>query len=147
MSIFRKKWTLYHGGRLLLCLLFCVLTMWGWSGPAYCNIPAQPINSAGNLNISPSVDPFRQGESFSAVLYDNRSGLPTSEANAIAHTDDGFIWIGSYAGLICYDGKTFERIDADIPISNVKVLFKDSRNRLWIGTNDAGVLMMESGSA
>ena len=145
MSIFRKKWTLYHGGRLLLCLLFCVLTMWGWSRPAYCDIPAQPINSAGNLNISPSVDPFRQGESFSAVLYDNRSGLPTSEANAIAHTDDGFIWIGSYAGLICYDGKTFERIDADIPISNVKVLFKDSRNRLWIGTNDAGVLMMENG--
>ncbi|MBQ9632283.1 MAG: hypothetical protein IJV04_05130 [Lachnospiraceae bacterium] len=32
-----------------------------------------------------------------AVLYNNESGLPTSEANAIAQTSDGFIWIGGIA--------------------------------------------------
>ena len=33
--------------------------------------------------------------SYTTVLYDNKNGLPTSEANAIAETEDGFIWIGS----------------------------------------------------
>ncbi|MBE5905461.1 MAG: hypothetical protein E7277_01535 [Lachnospiraceae bacterium] len=42
-------------------------------------------------------------EGYSAVLYDNTNGLPTSEANAIAETSEGFIWIGSYSGLIRYD--------------------------------------------
>ena len=44
------------------------------------------------------------------MMYNNRNGLPTSEANAITQTSDGFIWIGSYAGLIRYDGNTFERV-------------------------------------
>ena len=39
-------------------------------------------------------------EGYSSVLYDNSNGLPTSEANDIAQTADGFIWIGSYSGLI-----------------------------------------------
>ncbi|MBQ8093507.1 MAG: hypothetical protein IJ242_08035, partial [Clostridia bacterium] len=53
-----------------------------------------------------SVDLIHQTEGYSAVLYDNTTGLPTSEANAIVETSDGFIWIGSYAGLIRYDGNT-----------------------------------------
>ena len=52
-----------------------------------------------------SVDPTGRGEGYSAFLYDNTSGLPTSEANAIAQTDEGFIWIGSYSGLIRYASK------------------------------------------
>ena len=103
------------------------------------------VNSAGILNRSLSIDPAGRSEGFSAVLYNNANGLPTSEANAITETDDGFIWIGSYAGLIRYDGNTFERIDADTGISNVRSLYTDSWGRLWIGTNDAGFLMMENG--
>ena len=63
-----------------------------------------PINSSGVPNRALNVDPIGINEGFSAVLYDNTKGLPTSEANAIAETSEGFIWIGSYAGLIRYDG-------------------------------------------
>lgn len=90
-----------------------------------------------------TVDPTGNGEGYSAVLYDNTNGLPTSEANAIAETSDGFIWIGSYSGLIRYDGNTFERIDSTTGIASVVSLFVDSRERLWIGTNDSGVAVME----
>ncbi|MBR1391792.1 MAG: HD domain-containing protein [Lachnospiraceae bacterium] len=91
-----------------------------------------------------TVDPTGDGEGYSAVLYDNTNGLPTSEANAIAETSDGFIWIGSYSGLIRYDGNTFERIDSTTGIASVVTLFVDSRERLWIGTNDSGVAVMEN---
>ena len=93
-----------------------------------------------------SVDITSKGEGYSAVLYDNTNGLPTAEANAIERTSDGFIWIGSYSGLIRYDGNTFERIDSTTGIASVVSLYADSKDRLWIGTNDSGVAVMEKGS-
>ena len=92
-----------------------------------------------------STDPVSGNETYFAVLYDNKNGLPTSEANAVLQTSDGFLWIGSYAGLIRYDGCSFERLDSSTGIASVVRLFEDSRNRLWIGTNDNGLAMMERG--
>jgi len=92
------------------------------------------------------VDPTSGEEGFSAILYDNTNGLPTSEANDIAETADGFIWIGSYSGLVRYDGNRFERLDSTSGITSVKCLFVDSRDRLWIGTNESGVFLMENGT-
>ena len=94
---------------------------------------------------SVNVDVTGQKEGFSAVLYDNTKGLPTSEANAIAETSEGFIWIGSYGGLIRYDGNSFERIDSTTGIASVVSLYVDSRDRLWIGTNDSGAFVMDKG--
>ena len=97
--------------------------------------------SEGNTLV---VDPTGKGDSYSAVLYDNTNGLPTAEANAVAETSDGFIWIGSYSGLIRYDGKSFDRIDSTTGVSSVVSLFVDSKERLWIGTNDSGVAVMQN---
>ena len=44
------------------------------------------LNSSGTLNRSVSIDPVGRQDGFSAVLYNNTNGLPTSEANAIAET-------------------------------------------------------------
>ncbi len=103
------------------------------------------ILADGNTGAGVQADPVNSGEGYSTVLYDNRSGLPTSEANAIAQTKEGFIWIGSYSGLIRYDGNTFENLSTDAGVSSVVSLFVDSSNRLWIGTNDSGVAVMERG--
>ena len=100
-----------------------------------------PAAAAGTLG----VDPTGRGEGYSAVLYNNPNGLPTSEANAIAETAEGFIWIGSYSGLIRYDGNTFERFDSTTGITSVVCLYTDSRDRLWIGTNDNGAAVLERG--
>ena len=104
-----------------------------------------PLNSSGVPNRALSVDPIEHSEGYSAVLYDNTNGLPTSEANAIAETSEGFIWIGSYAGLIRYDGNTFERMDPSGGLTSIKCLYVDSKDRLWIGTNDNGIAVMEQG--
>ncbi len=111
----------------------------------YCYGKTPLSNMTNPKNDTISVDPTGMREGFSAVLYDNSNGLPTSEANAITETSDGFIWIGSYAGLIRYDGNTFERMDSTQGLTSVKCLYVDSKDRLWIGTNDNGVAVMEKG--
>ena len=104
-----------------------------------------PLSADGETETDIKVDPVHSNDGYSAVLYDNKSGLPTSEANAIAQTKEGFIWIGSYSGLIRYDGNTFQNLSTDSGISSVVSLFVDSSDRLWIGTNDSGVAVMEKG--
>ena len=92
-----------------------------------------------------SVEFTGQNEGYTSFLYNNSNGLPTSEANAIAETAEGFIWIGSYSGLIRYDGNTFERMDSTTGIASITALYVDSKNRLWIGTNDSGTVVMDEG--
>ena len=76
---------------------------------------------------------------YESTLYNTDNGLTSLEINAIAQSDDGYIWIGTYSGLYRYDGANFTHMNIDPDISNVTSLFVDSQNRLWIGTNDNGV--------
>ncbi len=89
------------------------------------------------------VDESGRGAGYTSVLYDSSSGLPTSDANAIVQSSEGFIWIGSYSGLIRYDGNTFQRYDSSSGVSSVVSLFVDSQERLWIGTNDSGAAVLQ----
>ena len=58
-----------------------------------------------------------------SVLYMRDSGLPTSDANDVVQSDDGFIWIASYGGLVRYDGNNFYRYDASKGVSNTTCLY------------------------
>ena len=95
--------------------------------------------------MKPSVDPIRNNDNYSAVVYDNTNGLPAAEANDIVQTSEGFIWIGCYAGLVRYDGDTFERLDSTQGVNSISSLYVDNKDRLWIGTNDNCVAIMEKG--
>ena len=131
--------------RVFLILFLTLLTAVLPSNTVYSEESGWPLNASGVPNRPLSIDPTGRTEGFSAVLYDNTNGLPTSEANAIAETSEGFLWIGSYAGLIRYDGNTFERMDSTGGLTSIKCLYVDSRDRLWIGTNDNGIAGMERG--
>lgn len=106
---------------LLLCLLLC------------CVLPAGAAEG-GTPGVSGK---------YTSVLYNSANGLPTSDANDILQSPEGFVWIGNYSGLIRYDGNQFYRYPASTGISSVITLFCDSRERLWIGTNDKGVGVLE----
>lgn len=101
--------------------------------------------SCGFLSRAERAFQYGNTDGYLAVLYDNRSGLPTSEANAIVQTPDGFIWIGGYSGLVRYDGKEFYRFDAASGVTSVVSLYVDAQGRLWVGTNDRGVALYEYG--
>lgn len=143
LRVFRKKTSKWAQAiRLCLCMMMALLLVIQYGSYALAESTTETSKSD---EVHISVDLEGQTEGYSAVLYDNSNGLPTSEANAIAETSEGFIWIGSYAGLIRYDGNTFERIGSTGGISSIKCLYVDSRDRLWMGTNDNGVAVMENG--
>ncbi len=73
------------------------------------------------------------------TVYNSSNGLPCGEANDIAQTQDGILWIGTYAGLYRYNGKTFRWMDNLEGVRNVNCLYVDQEGRLWIGTNDNGL--------
>ncbi len=94
-------------------------------------------------HAEPARGPSGNGLGYANVLYDSTNGLPTSDVNAVVQSAEGFIWIGSYSGLIRYDGNEFYRYDSSTGVSSVVSLCADSRGRLWIGTNDSGVGMLK----
>ena len=83
------------------------------------------------------------GAGYTAKLYDATNGLPTSDANCILGTSDGYVWIGGYSGIIRYDGLNFERLDASDGLTSGRAIFEDSKGRIWVGTNDNGVVLIE----
>lgn len=104
-----------------------------------CLLGAVSVSADGNNGGAGEIS-----ENFTAEIYNSSTGTMSSEANVIAETEDGYIWIGSYAGLTRYDGKEFEFI-SEGGIAGVTCMLTDSRGRLWIGTNDSGIARYENG--
>ncbi|MGN0367854.1 MAG: HD domain-containing phosphohydrolase [Wujia sp.] len=97
------------------------------------------------LATTPVLKAKEQEKTYDYKIYNNQTGLMSSEANAVAETADGCIWIGSYAGLTRYDGSNFEFV-RESGVTNVKSLYLDRQKRLWIATNDNGLVRYENGA-
>jgi len=81
--------------------------------------------------------------SYSTEIYDASNGLPTSDAMFLMSASDGYMWIGGYSGVIRYDGTTFERLDKPSYLTSARGFFEDSKGRIWVGTNDNGVAVLD----
>ena len=106
-----------------------------------------PYKDTASLGGAAAVTGQIEGVGYTAKLYNSDTGLPTSDANAVFASSDGFIWVGGYSGLIRYDGTSFERQDSSGGITNVNSIYEDSKGRLWIGTNDNGVVCTHAGES
>ena len=80
---------------------------------------------------------------YTSQIFDAANGLPTSDANFILGSSDGYVWIGGYSGIIRYDGSSFERLDASSGLTSGRGLFEDSKGRIWVATNDNGVVVID----
>jgi len=84
---------------------------------------------------------------LSQQAWSTEEGLPQSSVHSIAQTPDGYLWLATEAGLVRFDGFTFQTFDR----SNQSAFTSDDvcclaaeRNGLWIGTAD-GVLRLQQG--
>ncbi len=68
------------------------------------------------------------------------NGLPQNTVQALAQTKDGFLWLGTEAGLVRFDGVEFQTYDRDstpdLPGSDIRCLLVARDGALWIGTNE-----------
>ena len=77
------------------------------------------------------------------------NGLPQNTVQAIAQTRDGFLWLGTEAGLVRFDGAGFQLFDRTtdprLPGNDVRCLLESSDGALWIGTSDGLARMKDGG--
>ena len=89
---------------------------------------------------------FAQNSFFDNYVYQSWSafgGLSGTTANDIYQTSDGYINIGTYEGLVTFDGVEFNPINRTVDTSynfvSVRAILEDSRGDLWLGSNDEGL--------
>ncbi len=77
------------------------------------------------------------------------NGLPQNTIHALAQTADGFLWLGTEAGLVRFDGVNFATFDEHskpmLPSGDIRCLLAGKDGSLWIGTGD-GLARMKDGA-
>lgn len=74
--------------------------------------------------------------------WTTEDGLPSNSLNEVLTSDDGFLWLTSFAGVARFDGVTFRNFtQQDAPAlstSGFDGLHVDSEGTLWLGTQADG---------
>lgn len=102
----------------------------------------RPSHAQSSRPLIPPAD-------FSITQWTSSEGLPQNSANAVVQGPDGYLWIGTFGGLVRFDGSTFRlepRIDSTgSHIDRILALAIGSDSAMWIGTED-GLLRYRSGT-
>ncbi len=91
--------------------------------------------------------------------YGAEQGFSQTAVNALLQGQDGYLWIGTFGGLVRFDGNKFTTLrtthgkaarqderDSGGPSSDrIVALREDARGRIWIGTEDAGLSLYDHG--
>jgi signal transduction histidine kinase/ligand-binding sensor domain-containing protein/DNA-binding response OmpR family regulator len=96
-----------------------------------------------------ALDPHRALTQYVQDKWDTRDGLPRNYVKAILQTRDGYLWIGTQAGLVRFDGARFTIYNSTntpaLRSHNIRVLVEDRQGALWIGTDGGGVVRQANG--
>lgn len=68
--------------------------------------------------------------------YGREQGLDNLVTTAVTEDKDGFLWVGTDAGLFRYDGSRFEFIghESGLPEGDISPMIRASDGTLWVGT-------------
>jgi signal transduction histidine kinase/ligand-binding sensor domain-containing protein len=82
-------------------------------------------------------------DGYSIRIWQTEDGLPQNLVSSAVHTRDGYLWLGTYGGLVRFDGERFQVFDAvnapEIADSRITALFEDASGTLWI-SQESGTL-------
>ena len=75
--------------------------------------------------------------------WNSFNGLTGTTSTDIIQSSDGYLNIGTYEGLVRFDGVEFSTIRRNrlsgFKFSSVRAILEDSHGNLWLGSNDEGV--------
>ena len=88
-------------------------------------------------------------QDFAVHTWNKADGLPDGSVTVIQQTQDGYLWVGTAAGLARFDGVKFTKVALSKSGSRKTVsitsLCEDSSGFLWIGTEDQGLYSWKDG--
>jgi ligand-binding sensor domain-containing protein/signal transduction histidine kinase len=82
-----------------------------------------------------AIDPNRAMSQYVRHQWGAESGLPKGPVYSITQTDDGYLWIGTAAGLVRFDGVKFQLVkdaSASFTVTSVLGLTPDNDGALWV---------------
>ena len=86
---------------------------------------------------------------YLATNWRTEDGLPHSSINSLVQTRDGYLWIGTFVGVVRFDGARFTRFSsANLPQlgpGRVSRLFEDRSGVLWIALETGRLLAWKDG--
>ncbi|WIG54484.1 MAG: hypothetical protein OJF61_000270 [Rhodanobacteraceae bacterium] len=83
--------------------------------------------------------------------YGVAEGLPSTLVYSVTQDHTGYIWIGTHAGLVRYDSRTFRVFRHEpgkpdsLPANDISALLVDRAGRLWVGGEGTGLNLYEPG--
>jgi signal transduction histidine kinase/ligand-binding sensor domain-containing protein/ActR/RegA family two-component response regulator len=91
------------------------------------------------MALAPSLRAgYRSDPDFLIDTWETQQGLPDNSATSIAQDPLGYLWIGTFNGLVRFDGVSFTVYDPStvsaLPSSGIVNLHVDRSGRLWVST-------------
>ena len=84
------------------------------------------------------LDPKKSLTQYAHSVWDSTHGLPHDSVRDIVQTPDGYLWLGTQAGLVRFDGSRFEVLDRrsypQMANDHIEALAVGLHSSLWIGT-------------
>ena len=76
--------------------------------------------------------------------------LPQATVPSVYQTRDGYLWVGTFEGLVRFDGATFTTFDltalAGTGSHGAMAMYESRSGALWIGTNGSGLVRYQDGA-
>ncbi|AKF84288.1 histidine kinase [Myxococcus fulvus 124B02] len=95
-----------------------------------------------------ALDPQRWVSQYSQDSWRSDDGLPQNSLLSMAQTRDGYVWLGTWEGLVRFDGARFvvfdKRNTPELRNHTIKALAEDASGVLWVGT-DQGLVSYVDG--
>lgn len=80
-------------------------------------------------------------------IWTTSEGLPGNTITDIIQDKKGYIYIGTYDGLVRFDGVDFFVINKttipEFDVVSARCIFEDSKGCLWVGSNDEGLVKID----
>lgn len=90
------------------------------------------------------------GENFTVDAWSVQEGLPQGTVTAITQSANGYLWMGTYAGLVRFDGMrfvTYDRLDQRDPRPRIIAALASPRDSsIWVGTPSGGLYVLRGDS-
>ncbi len=100
-----------------------------------------PFSLCAQSTLSDSI------QQYYVTGWNSDNGLTSNAVLSINQTDDGFLWVGTYDGLLRFDGVRFNRIDSKyeniFKTSGVLNISIDRKKNAWFGTNGGGLAVYD----
>ena len=96
-----------------------------------------------------ALDPKKAIHQYRMEVWRSEEGLPQDRVTAITQTSDGYLWLGTYAGVVRSDGVSFTVFNKEntpgLLSNDIYSLAEDEDRNLWIGTYNQGITRYRKG--